>query len=246
MHDFDAFCTSLASCRKCRDLIPTIGDLPENEFKFHWRPYLRGLPPLRFLFLGWEPSWPKSWQDVEEGIFSEPLQFAIREFLLPKKPEAGFMITNMAQCSMKTGDLCNKTRTDRFTACSEFLKEQILWARGGSSELNIVAIGWKPIHFLKSHPDVLWTSREDCRVHRISHYSPQCNPYFHRFARERSHDFDAFSGTIRSRYEAFIQSKEFHKYGLWYREHPALSKSDLERLFMWKSEMMNIFSPEGH
>ncbi len=80
MHDFEVFCASLAKCRKCRDLIPEIGDLPENEFKFHWRPYLRGLPPLRFLFLGWEPSWPKSWHEVEEGIFSEPLQFAIRDF----------------------------------------------------------------------------------------------------------------------------------------------------------------------
>ena len=41
MQDFENLCSSFAKCRKCRDLIPEIHDLPETKFKFHLKPYLR-------------------------------------------------------------------------------------------------------------------------------------------------------------------------------------------------------------
>jgi hypothetical protein len=243
MDKFETPCTSFGKCTKCRDLIPEIGSLPGNEFNFHWKPYLRGVPPLRIVFLGWEPASP-SWSGprgaVEEGSFSEPLLFAIREFLLFEEPKAGFLIANMAQCSMKTVELCRKTRGARYEACSEFLKELVLLARGEAREIAIVSIGQEPKFFLDNHPDVLKPILGNFSIHSITHYS-KGNPHFNSFAKDRSHEFDAFSESILPRYEEFIRLEEFQDY--WQKEyspHPARSTQDLKRIFKWKYEMAGI------
>jgi len=240
MTSFDELFAAFAECTKCREYIPEIGLMPENGFRFHWKPYLRGEPPLRFVFLGWEPSWPTTWESIEEGNFSTPLQFAIREFLFANQPQTGFMITNVAQCSMKTGDLCNKTREARFRTCGEFLRSEVQLASSGTRKMQIVAIGLQPVYFLKSHPELLGTIVENPSVHRITHYSPRCTPHFRRFANDSHEEFAVFTEMMRPKYEAFIQSKEFQEHGPWYFQNTENAKRDLERLFKWKHEMAAI------
>ncbi len=241
MNSFESLFTSFGKCTKCRQMIPEIGNLNEDQFKFHWRPYLRGMPPLHFVFLGWEPSWP-TWQvnSEAEGGFNEPLQFAIRKFLASNVSEVRFLITNMAQCSMKTGELCSSTREARFSACSDFLKKAVQLAVDETRRepTRIVAIGWQPLLFLKNHPRLLQDILHGDKLHRITHYSPRCNPHFHRFATERNYEFHAFSEAMRSEYENFIkygESGEFANYWEHYAK-PGQSERDLQRIFKWKYE----------
>jgi hypothetical protein len=240
MNDFETLCASLSNCRKCRESVPEIGSLGESDFVFQWNPYFRGVPPLNFVFLGWEPCWPKSTGEVGEGTFNEPLLFAIREFLLSGQPEGGFMITNMAQCSMKTGSICAQTRDARFTSCNDFLKKLILLARGGATEIPVVSIGHAPQDFLNRRPDLLGAILTNQNVQRITHYGRRCNPIFRKFANDKKEEFDSFTENIRPRYEAFIHLEELHKYGQQYDEQPGQYKSDFERLFKWKYEMEGI------
>lgn len=130
LHDLEALFAGFADCRKCRAAIPEVAELPDSEFTFHWKPYLnKGNWPLPYVFLAWEPSWPVSEpSDPVPGTFDPRLQFAIREFLMKEQPDAGFLITNMAQCSMRTGAKCDTSREGRFKACSQFLKQQLLLA----------------------------------------------------------------------------------------------------------------------
>jgi hypothetical protein len=238
--DFASLFDALTNCRRCRDVAPSIASLSASEFKFHWQPYLRGKLPLRYVFLGWEPSWPPTWDKIDEGTFSKPLQFAIREFLLAGSPETGFLITNMAQCSMKTGVLCNETREVRFRTCSEFLKEQVRLASHTTNEISLISIGREPMHFLQTHSDLYKMIVGDHSLHRITHYSPRCNPHFHRFAKERSREFEEFMGRIRPKYEQFIQEGDFSDHWDWYTDNPANSRSEFQRLFKWQCEMRDI------
>jgi hypothetical protein len=187
--------------------------------------------------LGWEPSWPRSSGEVREGSFNAPLLFAIREFLLSGQPDAGFMITNMAQCSMKANNICAQTRNARFTSCSDFLKELVLLARGEATDIVVVSIGHAPKDFLNRCPDVMGAIATNHSVHRISHYSWRCDRVFRKFANDKTREFDSFSNNIRPKYEAFIHSEELHEYGQQYDEQPEKFKSDFERLFQWKYEM---------
>src|SRR5258708_5724300 len=135
MGDFDTVFRGFADCRKCRDIVPEIAELPANEFQFHWKPYLRGSCPLRFVFLGWEPSL-----------------------------------------------------------------------------------------FLESHPETYGAIIGNRRIHRITHYSPRCNPHFHRFAKESNREFDRFSERFRPKYETFIKTGEFRGHWEWYNRSASNSK----------------------
>ena len=238
---------ALRSCKMCRDEILAIRELPESSFKFHWNPYLRPKsyqkepPPLGYIFLGWEPAWPSPsdlWDEVGEGSFNTPLQFAIRQFLIAEQPETGFLITNMAQCSIRTGPICDSTRDGRFKTCNHFLKQQFLLAGAGANDACLVSLGWKPKRFLESHTDLYGAAIGGQRtIHHITHYSRQCNQNFHKFAEDKRQEFETFKHEFRSSYEQFIQNGEFSSDWKRYSQTPTNSDRDLERLFKWQYEM---------
>jgi len=232
-------------CQKCQQTIPEIASLTDQEFKFQWLPCLRGPLPLRYVFLGWEPSFYERWEEVDEGTFSEPLQFAIREFLLEGKQDAGFLITNMAQCSMRTGSICNATREARFQACSEFLKQQLLLAGADKGGVCIVSIGQHPKEFIERHPALYASFVSNSTIHRISHYSQAGYPHFYSFARNNSREFEAFADEFRPKYEHFIQNGEYRNHWQWYAKSPDNARGDLERIFKWRSEMRDFVRAEG-
>ncbi|HET7107092.1 MAG TPA: hypothetical protein VFI38_09795 [Candidatus Acidoferrum sp.] len=195
--------------------------------------------------MGWEPSLYDQWEKVDEGTFSEPLQFAIREFLIAGRRSAGFLITNMAQCSMRTGSVCDATRESRFHACSEFLKQQFLLARADTDGMCVVSIGQAPKYFIESRPALYAPLVGNRTIYRITHYSPQCTPHFRSFAAKNSLEFDVFTGQFRPKYEHFIQNSEYRNHWEWYIKNPENARKDLERIFKWRSEMQDFARTEG-
>lgn len=216
-------------------MIPEIRNLGEQDFKFYWKPYLRGSPPFHFVFLAFEPPLPDSKNNDSplEGIFSEPLQFVIRELLVSLGVKSGFLITNMAKCSLTVNDLCEKTRTARFDACFGFLQREVKLASKGV-KTHLVSIGQKPKHYL----DRRLTSEQ--QIHSITHYSKRNEWRFTKFAQDRQQEFNDFQSRIRPRYEGFLQ-RDLPGHLPWYEGGNGKNREkDLRRLFRWDAELEAI------
>jgi hypothetical protein len=168
-----------------------------------------------------------------EGIFSEPLQFVIREFLVSRGLKSGFLITNMAKCFLTVNDLCQKTRTARFDACFGFLQREVKLA-SEDVKSHLVSIGQKPKHYL----DRRLTDGQ--QVHSITHYSQRNEWRFTRFAQDRRREFEEFQSRIRPRYEGFLQ-RELPGHLPWYEGgNDKNRQKDLRRLIRWDAELEAI------
>jgi len=224
------------SCRNCQKTIAEIAKLPDSEFKFHWNPYLKkGNLPLPYVFLGMEPSWPdKVPTKPEVGTFNTPLQFAIREFLLKDEPEAGFLITNMAQCSMRVAE-AYRNRPQRYEACSEFLTQQLQWAKADKDKTCLISIGRPPKDFLDARRDLHELIFGRCKIHYLMHYSGRNRHLFGEFAAANSGAFAAFKCDLRPKYERFLETdSEFHD------QQCENTEENWQRLFKWKHQMQEI------
>src|SRR5207247_2117648 len=197
----------ISRCRKCRDLEPALAALPEEEFCFRWEPYWRGNPPLRYLFLAWEPTLPSGEhapvQGRDVGSFNEPLNYAIRQFL---ESDDRYAITNMAKCSMSTGRLADRTRQIRFETCNSFLQREIKLAAAAAVLPLIISIGRKPKEFLQQHREFL-TAIGDHKIHQITHYSRTATPHFVAFATDRAAKYREFCDHIGVAYEEWLAER---------------------------------------
>jgi hypothetical protein len=238
IREFDDIYADLDKCIACREKIPAVAALPKEDFKFHWRPYLRGPYPLGWVLLTWEPpsaegSGAASY--TQEGLVNVPLQFFIRTFLIPDST-SGFLITNMAKCSMKTGNICDETRNERFHICSSYLRREISIAKRNNTNLSIVSVGKKPEEFLNCNLDLRDEIVGNAPFYQIMHYSPQCNRYFHTFATGHAEQFESFCNTFRSRYEQFIQNGDNGTFRCHWAAYGQSPTGDMERLFKGNSE----------
>jgi hypothetical protein len=247
--EFEQLVEEFSKCAVHRETISEIGALPEQDFKFHWKPYVRGKPSFGHVFLIWEPPSAEqsgAYDSPAEGIVNVPLQFFIREFLIARVEHAGFLITNMAKCSMKTGSLCDHTRDDRFTACFRYLEREVHAATAQNKEIVIVSVGQEPKRFLDNNPVLGAHILGQNPVRLMTHYSSRCNSHFHRFADERSQEFGEFTRKFRSGYEEFIHNGDkgnFSCHWNWYSDKLSHRIGDLERLFKWKVEIAHWPAP---
>ena len=234
MTDLGRIFSDITKCHLCRERISEIDALGEIDFIFHWLPYWRGNAPLRYVLLGWEPpsfKYHRLWagETYEEGNFSFPLQFFIGEYLTAGDAEVGVLITNMAQCSMETGSLCNRTRESRFTTCYQHLERMILEATRGDARWSAISIGQAPIRFLERHQQLREKVFGDRVIFQLTHYSPRCNRYFRKFALDHKVDFDKFSSDVSTRYEKFLGGRNSSS-------SETTRQSEVERIFKWRYE----------
>jgi len=225
-----------ASCAKCREEIVEIGRLPASEFAFHWKPYARRGPPFKYVFLTWEPpsltASDARGTGIEEGLVDVPLQFFVRTFLFAHPDDASFLITNMAKCSIKTDDICQRTRDRRWHYCSCYLKRELLIARGCRSQFTLISVGLLPRRFLERRSAILEGVMDPHSIYRITHYSRRCEARFSTFAECQRHDFESFCDRFRPQYQNFIATGDNGNF----RCHKT-AIGDFQRMFKWRDEL---------
>jgi hypothetical protein len=238
--EFESLCREVDLCRECRK-DPGIHALEPAKFMFHWKPYWLGEPPFSRVLLAWEPGFaavvPEETYPVQGG-FNEPLQYAVRKFLLNHTSNKGFLITNMAKCTIRTGPLCNSTREFRFRSCKGFLDKELSLAADSAS--RFVSIGRAPISYMEAHSALYGEILK--RIHKITHYGARRFGHFRQYAKARPSEFAEFRGSIEPDYVSFFRHRHQtnEEFG-WYYDHLQKNlEGDIEMLFLWHREMLQI------
>lgn len=140
-----------------------------ERFQFDWWPYL-GVDGqrIRYLFVAMEPSCAEGAPPSPyPGLFNRPLLFAIEKYLCNEKEQDGYLITNLAKCSIPVR--CAKTTEKRYELCAPWLKEE-LKAIDAEGVRFFFSIGKKPLErardLLRRH-----LQNSELQVHYLMHYS---------------------------------------------------------------------------
>ena len=234
INELHALYEEVRTCEKCRKGCKKIETLPKEAFRYCWHPYGFGEPPFAFMFFAYEPSFSGEMPSViypEYTPFNEPLQFAIRKFLLTPGRQT-FYITNMAKCSI-AGELAESTRDYRFTTCRWVLLRELRMAQRDTAPPEFVSIGLDPRNFIerfiRSDPNAYEGIFRGRTIHRITHYSIQnVNLRFKRYAKDQAAEYEQFCVEVQEEYADFLK-QNFE----WHLIKGSIPDGDLQTLFFW-------------
>ena len=235
MQEIDRINEDISNCTLCHGH-PIIAPLVQQGlFAYHWEPYWQSYGGLEYVFLGWEPSTRyvvEPWQPRTVGTFNASLNFAIQEYL-----SNSYLITNMAKCTMRTGQVCDDTREFRFKNCAPFLTRELSLVNAPAHRPKVVSIGRSsgrsPQWFIHHHPEIYANVFDGATIHCITHYSPQNEPRLRRFAAQDRAGYEQFQNSIREKYADWLKKSEH-----WGNDNPC--EGEFFRMFKWRAEMEAI------
>lgn len=235
---YDALYRQVANCDHCCEDAKIRELHSKGEFKYRWEPWRVGAPPYKLILIAMEPNsgYEPNESYPQPGAFNEPLRFAVNCFLLPARQCEGYLITNLAKCSMPVHE-ARQTESYRYETCAPFLRSEIEYARPDSW---LISIGKTPKDFVDAHRNLY--GLDDRRIHCIRHYGFMNTNRFLKYAEAKSAEYEAFGKEHGPQYEAFLRGEGREDQARNFISNPDY---DLSRIFKYSHQMTEIAEIEA-